>query len=89
MYLATLWMHILAQADQETVEISFSTAESLSPLLTDWPVPQLVSGPWPQQWWAPPEHRWHDPAGLAPIVASIGHALPEAMMQVLELDIFR
>lgn len=82
------WMHVLAQAGQEAVEISFSTAESLSPLLSDWPAPQLVSGPWPHQWWAPPEQRWHDLAGLAPIMASIGYALPEAMIQVLELDIF-
>lgn len=82
------WMHVLARENRDTVEISFSTEAQLSPLLSDWPPPQLVSGPWPTQWWPQPKLSWCDPIGLAPVIAAVGQTLPVAMVQVLESDVF-
>lgn len=82
------WMHVLAQDDRESVEITFSTNDQLSPLLTEWPAPQLVSGLWPSQWWGQSETSWHDSHCLAPVIAAVGQSLPDAMIQVLEGDVF-
>ena len=82
------WMHVWSQQDRETVEIAFSNPNERTPLVEKWPAPQLVSGPWPHEFWPQPERFWWDRLGLAPSIAAIGQGAPQAMIQVLETDIF-
>ncbi|MEM7131693.1 MAG: glutamate mutase L [Chloroflexota bacterium] len=82
------WMHVWSRMDRDTLEIAFSVPNEPSPLIANWPTPQLVSGLWPQEHWIQPARSWCDKLGIAPCIAAVGHALPLAMIQVLETDIF-
>ena len=60
-------------------------AAALEPL-PGWPPLRLLSGPWT----GPPTGiTWWDQSGLAPLVATVGHVAPEAMLQVLTQDVLR
>ena len=60
-------------------------AAALEPL-RGWPPLRLLSGPWA----GPPAGiTWWDQSGLAPLVATVGHVAPEAMLQVLTQDVLR
>lgn len=51
-----------------------------------WPPVELFSGDWVAR---PSGVLWWDQSGLAPLVATLGHVAPEAVLQVLRRDIFR
>jgi len=83
------WLHVWASERPSGIRLHFAPPQTRPPALADWPPLQLVSGEWPLTLWPPPNVYWHDPIGLAPLVAGIGQVAPLAMMQVLGLDLLK
>lgn len=95
------WMHVRVTAPPSSrraaadpaeanaqVELVFATPGSRSAATEGWPTPQLVSGAWPETVWPRPQNGWWDRRGLLPPVATVGQISPEAMLQVVKMDLF-
>lgn len=85
------WLHVWIRRTPggADLQMRFTQPGQRPPGLEGWPPLQLVSGEWPTQLWPKPIPSWHDPLGLAPLVAAIGQMNPVAALQVLVQDIMR
>lgn len=81
------WLHVRAVQGKAGLEVQYVEPHTRPPVLADWPAPQLVSGEWPAPHWPVPERAWWDRSSFAPMLAAVGQAAPQAMLQVLRSDI--
>lgn len=84
-------LHVWARPAAAGIRQYFADPQAQPALLRSWPPIQLLSGLWPRRA-APSDQpqtlRWWDPSALAPILAGVGQVAPQALLQVLEQDIF-
>ena len=98
------WMHVRLQqaagahdasvrhaspvAVDEEIELYFARPGQKVAALAGWPAPRLVSGAWPEALWPRPQNSWWDRTGVLPLLAAVGQISPDAMQQIIEVDIF-
>jgi hypothetical protein len=80
------WLHAAARQGRQGIALRYIEPQSRPPSLDAWPPLQLVSGEWPALW-PRPALSWWDRSGLVPLVASIGQAAPQAMIETLAADL--
>ncbi|MCB9151400.1 MAG: glutamate mutase L [Caldilineaceae bacterium] len=98
------WMHVRLQqatgahgaavrpatpiAVNEEIELYFARPGQQVAALAGWPAPRLVSGAWPDARWPRPQNSWWDRTGMVPMLAAVGQISPDAMQQIIEVDVF-
>ncbi|MDI9545965.1 MAG: glutamate mutase L [Chloroflexota bacterium] len=81
------WLYVWADAGTNTLQTRYAAPHSAPSLPDQRPPLSLVSGPWSGPAPLPDSVRWHDPLGLAPIVAAAGQTSPAAAVQTLTHDL--
>ncbi len=81
-------LHVLTHAGLDEAQICYVDAGAQAVDLQMWPPVQLASGPWPNGWSTPDAAYWWDSEGIAPAIAAVGQVSPQAMLQVLNSDVF-
>lgn len=87
LYCGERWMHVWAGEGQAGPVVQFSDPDMAQAAPPGWPLPALISGPWPERLPFPARVRWWDRVGLAPVVAALGAVGPVAMTQTLQQDL--
>lgn len=83
----TWWLHVWVQQGQRGAQWRYVAPGKRPEELATWPPLQFVCGQWPTELWPFPERFWWDRSGMAPLIAAVGQAAPQAMVQVLETDL--
>lgn len=81
------WLHVVAAQGQQGLQLRYVLPNSRPAGWEGWPPLQLVSGEWPRTLWPRPAVSWCDRRCLAPVVAAVGQAAPQAMIEALAADL--
>jgi hypothetical protein len=88
LYCGPAWsLHVIATQGQQGLQLHYTPPNSKPPHWEALPPLQLVSGKWPAALWPRPAVSWCDRRGLAPLVAAVGQAAPQAMIEALAADL--
>ena len=83
------WLHVWAGRSQFGLNLRYVEPQTRPMELNGWPTLQLVSGEWPDALWPRPELYWWDRSAMAPFVGAVGQIAPQAMLQVMHIDLLR
>ena len=88
------WLHVWVERPPGSMQaplirMVYTNAGERPKALADWPPLQLVCGDWPERLWPRPAVFWQDSRRLAPAVAVLAQTETDAVLQVLERDLFK